>query len=85
MCMRAVFTQVTAGSHSVTGPNPARCRVLSIPCHIRKRGGHTKPIFLYQKELDSGLASAFLTYLNNHIGQPDIKVRAVVMDLLLLT
>lgn len=84
-----VLTQVplTAEALSITGPNPARCRVFSVP------SSHTQHFFnfffffflLYQKELGFGLAAAFLAYLNNPIGQLDKAVNAVVMFLLFLT
>lgn len=64
--------------------------MLSAPSGVRRRRGHAEPNFLHFFTFlffcfDFGLASVFLTYLNNPIGQPDNRVKAVVMDLLLLT
>lgn len=59
--------------------------MLSVPSSHTELFFLTFFVLLYQKELGLGLAAAFLTYLNNPIGQPDEAIKAVVMFLLLLT
>lgn len=59
--------------------------MLSLPNSHSKLFFLTFFVLLYQKDLSFGLAAAFLTYLNNPIGQPDKAVKSVVMFLLLLT